>query len=263
MENIVKLVKTDLELVDKSLNSLFDIENDIFKELNLFLNSPKKRIRSLLTSLYLKTFSKEINVELLCIAELIHNASLLHDDVIDEARFRRDNETLACKFNSHVSILSGDFLLSLATEKLIKLENWQIISNFQHCIKKMSEAEILQYSLRGTVPEKEMYLQIIKGKTAELFVATLKSSALLAGLDVQKASRFAENFGILFQLKNDLEKTSAEADDKNKIHTLKDILGIEKTKALMDNYLEELRTDIRELPQNVCSKGLEELLRLI
>ena len=108
-----------------------------------------------------------------------------------------------------------------------------------------------------------MYLQIAKGKTAELFVATLKSSALLAGLDVQKASRFAESFGILFQLKNDLEKTSAAADDKNKIHTLKDILGIEKTKALMDNYLEELRTDIRELPQNAYSKGLEELLRLI
>ena len=127
----------------------------------------------------------------------------------------------------------------------------------------MSEAELLQYSLRGKYPTKKEYLEIAKGKTAELFVATLKSSAELANLDINKAQKFAENFGILFQIKNDLEVNSEAVDKNNNIHTLKDILGIEKTKALMDNYLEEMRSEIGDMPQNDYSKGLEELLRLI
>ena len=64
----------------------------------------------------------------------------------------------------------------------------------------------------------------------------------------------------MFQLKNDLEKQSASADLENKIYTLKDIIGIEKTKVLMDNYQEEIIKEIKELPQNIYSKGLEDLL---
>ena len=127
----------------------------------------------------------------------------------------------------------------------------------------MSEAEILQYSLRGKIPTEQEYLKIVKGKTAELFTATLEGSAILSNLDKNKAKKFAENFGILFQLKNDLEKNSAKADKKNKIYTLKDILGIAKTQALMDNYLEEIRSKIEDLPQNNYSRGLERLLGLI
>ena len=82
-------------------------------------------------------------------------------------------------------------------------------------------------------------------------------------MDKNNAKKFAENFGILFQLKNDLEKNSAKADKKNKIYTLKDILGIAKTQALMDNYLEEIRSEIGDLPQNIYSRGLERLLGLI
>ena len=96
-----------------------------------------------------------------------------------------------------------------------------------------------------------------------MFVATLKCSAELANLDIHKAQKFAEHFGILFQIKNDLEVNSEAVDKNNNIHTLKDILGIEKTQALMDNYLEEMRSAIGDMPQNDYSKGLEELLRLI
>ena len=263
MEKIAQIAKAELNLVDESLYNLFQTDNEIFKELNYFLKSPKKRIRSLLTILYTKAFSKNVDIDLLTACELIHNASLLHDDVIDNADFRRNDRTFNKKFNSHIAILSGDYLLSLATSKLIKIQNWNVINNFQTCIQKMSEAELLQYSLRGKYPTKKEYLEITKGKTAELFVATLKSSAELANLDINKAQKFAENFGILFQIKNDLEVNSEAVDKNNNIHTLKDILGIEKTQALMDNYLEEMRSEIGDMPQNDYSKGLEELLRLI
>lgn len=263
MKNVMQLVKTELDDINSNLSDLFTNSNEIFFELNFFLKSPKKRIRSLVTILYIKAFSKQINTDLLTVCELIHNASLLHDDVIDNADFRRNNPTFNKKFNSHISILSGDYLLSLATDKLIQIGNWNIIKNFQSCIQQMSEAELLQYSLRGNIPTKNEYLKIAKGKTAELFIATLKSSAELADLNLQQAEYFAENFGILFQIKNDFEINSEEADKKNGIHTLKDIIGIEKTKSLMDNYLEEIRSKIGCLPQNKYSKGLEELLRLI
>ena len=263
MKNIALLAKDELELIDKSLNNLFEKNNEVFNELGTFLNSPQKRIRSLVTILYLKSFSKEINLNLLLACELIHNASLLHDDVLDNADLRRGITTICKKFNPNISILSGDYLLSLATENLIKIQNWDIITRFQNCVKNMSEAEILQYSLRGKIPTEQEYLKIIKGKTAELFTATLEGSAILSNLDKNKAKKFAENFGILFQLKNDLEKNSAKADKKNKIYTLKDILGIAKTQALMDNYLEEIRSEIGDLPQNIYSRGVERLLGLI
>ncbi len=260
MDRINELAKNELDSVDKELSNLFANSNNIYKELKTFLESPTKRIRSLIAILYLKALGVNPNIDLLVAGELIHNASLLHDDVLDNAKTRRNNPTLWTKFNSHISILSGDFLLSLATERLIKVENWNVLANFQNCIKRMSEAEILQYSLRNKVPTKEQYLEIIEGKTAELFVAILESSCVMSNLPQTQAANFARNFGILFQLKNDFEKQSANADLENKIYTFRDIIGIEKTKILMDNYQEEILKEIKELPQNIYSKGLEDLL---
>lgn len=257
------LVNQEFRQLEIELNNLFRSDNDIYSYLSEFLNSPTKRIRSMVTILYLKAFNQEVNIDLLLIGELIHNASLLHDDVIDEAKDRRGKPTLANVFNSHTAILSGDYLLSLATAKLIKLQNWNILKRFQNCIKRMSEAEILQYSLRDKIPDKNEYLTIVKGKTAELFAAILTSACEIANLDKQNAEKFAMNFGILFQLKNDLERISASKDAENKIYTLKDIIGIEKTKVLMDNYQEEIKRQIKEFPQNVYSEALEDLLGLI
>ena len=138
------LVNQEFRQLEIELNNLFRSDNDIYSYLSEFLNSPTKRIRSMVTILYLKAFNQEVNIDLLLIGELIHNASLLHDDVIDEAKDRRGKPTLANVFNSHTAILSGDYLLSLATAKLIKLQNWNILKRFQNCIKRMSEAEILQ-----------------------------------------------------------------------------------------------------------------------
>lgn len=260
MNRINELAKNELALIDKELSNLFTNSNNVYTELKHFLESPTKRIRSLITILYLKALGVSPNIDLLVTGELIHNASLLHDDVLDNAKTRRNHPTLWTKFNQHISILLGDFLLSLATERLIKIGNWNVLANFQNCIKKMSEAEILQYSLRNKVPTKEQYLEIIEGKTAELFVAILESSCLISKPPQVQAASFARNFGMLFQLKNDLEKQSASADLENKIYTLKDIIGIEKTKVLMDNYQEDILKEIKELPQNIYSKGLEDLL---
>lgn len=265
MENLKKLGEDELKAVNLELNNL-PLKNEIFKEINSFVNSAQKRIRSLSAILYLKAHKKNINeniINVLTAGELIHNASLLHDDVLDNAPLRRGRITIANRYTPQVSILSGDFLISIATEKLIKLQSWEIISFFQKCTQKMSEAEFQQYLLRGLKPSIDEYIAIAEGKTAELFEAIFMSSAFLTNLDVEKAKVLAKNFGILFQLKNDLEKNSAKIDAKNKIFTPKDILGIEKTHILIDNYVKEIKSNIKEIPDNIYKKGLEDLLQKV
>lgn len=266
MDNIKKLADEELQEVNRGLNLVFESKNEVFFELNKFLSSPNKRIRSLVTLLYLKANNKNITKEIINIliaGELVHNASLLHDDVIDNAELRRGEVTIGKKFSSHISILAGDYLLSQAIDKLLPLNNIKIIEIFQDCTKKMSEAEIHQYCLRGSKPEFYDYINICKGKTASLFEAILCSSVLILGEDVNKAKNFAENFGILFQIKNDLEENSAKTDKNNEIFTIKDIMTIEKTKSLIDNYMEEIRDEIRSLPDNIYQKGLDGLLNLL
>lgn len=265
MEQVAILAENELLKVEyELLNAFKNKEGEIYRELELFLKSPKKRIRSMLAILYFKSQNVSINEDVLHIltaGELIHNASLLHDDVIDEASKRRGIETIGHKFSSKISILAGDFLVSIAIEFLLKLNNSKILNIFLDSTKRMSEAEIKQYLLRGVKPPLEEYIEIAEGKTASLFEAIFESIAIITNKNPQEAKDFAKNFGILFQLKNDMEKISAKADEKNNIYTPKDFLGIEKTNALIDNYLEKMRCEIEKFPQNEYKTGLEDLLK--
>lgn len=257
-----------MNIIEQELNVIKEyLENCVstpFLEENLttFLTKGAKFIRSSLAILYLKSQGKVIDeniYKILVAGELIHSASLLHDDVIDEADIRRGEITIANKFCPTVSILAGDYLLSFAIEKILDLKKFEIIESFKDCTKKMTLAELKQFFLRGTLPTENEYIEICQGKTAELFSTILKSVAFVAGLDDVNAKNFGQIFGIVFQIKNDLEKDSALIDKKNSINTAIDILGIEKTKILLDNYKEEMSKLIRDFPNDIYKKGLKDL----
>ena len=256
------MIKNELEKIKKELlNGFIDpIPNNAIK--NFVLNG-SKFIRSTLAIYYLRSQNCIISddiYKILIATEIIHNASLLHDDVIDEAEFRRNKTTLAKEFSPKISILAGDYLLSYATKKILEIKNTEILELFISCTTEMSYAEIKQYFASGKIPTKYEYLKICKGKTASLFSATLQACAILTNLDLKKAKNFAELFGICFQIKNDLDTTSALEDKKNKIYTAKDILGIENTELLLDNYKIELREIIKNFSENNYKKGLEGLI---
>ncbi len=235
-----------------------------FNELREFVDNGSKRIRSKLAIYYTKALGKNINTDiynLLTSVELIHNASLLHDDVIDDSDKRRNLTTIAKKYSSKVSILCGDYLVSKAVDLIDKINNRTISGIINKCIRNMTISEINQYFLRGNLPKKEQYLEICYGKTAGLFAAALECSAILAGLDSNIARSFGEKFGICFQINNDLEESSAKEDMKNKIYTATDILGIENTYILSDNYKEEMRMLINNIPENIYKNKLEELIK--
>ena len=263
MKNFSFLVEDDIYKIEKKLKNLFLTNNDIFKDLEAFVLSNSKRIRSLVTLLYLKINNTEVNeavITLLSAGELIHNASLLHDDVIDDADLRRGVTTIAKKYNSKISILSGDYILSNAVKFITELNNRTIFDIFTNTTKKMSEAEIQQYLLRFKEVRLEEYLEIIYGKTASLFEAILKSSAILTGLNSNKAGEFGKQFGLLFQINNDLLENSISSDKKNGTKTITDILGIEKSNIFKDNYRKEMRAILEEFSDSKYKQALEELI---
>ena len=266
MNNFRFIIEEDLQKIENNISNLIPKDNEILKDLELFISEKSKRIRSIITLLYLKLNNVQTNdniINLLFAGELIHNASLLHDDVIDDADFRRGTLTLSNKYNPKISILSGDYLLSFAVDYINQLNNKDILKNFIYTTRMMSEAEIFQYIHRNKDVSLDEYLNIIYGKTASLFECLLKSAAILSNINSECASEFGRIFGLLFQINNDMSSSSKENDKKNGVKTITDILGIEKTNALKDNYKEKLRAFIIECPYNKYKQGLEDLINLL
>ena len=259
------IIQKELDIIKKELVRNF-VDPILDNELTDFIVSGSKFIRSSLAILYLKSQGVEISEKvytILSVGELLHNASLLHDDVLDEAETRRNKITIAKNFSPKVSILAGDYLLTYAIEKLMVLEDYKILEIFKNTTKQMVQAEIKQYFLRKKLPLLEEYLLICKGKTASLFSGILESCALVSGMDSIKAKSFGEIFGLCFQIKNDLNILSANLDKKNGIYTAQDIIGIEKTTDLLDNYKEEMKTLIKDFSENTYKKRLEDLIDLL
>ena len=258
----MKYLEPDLDRVKTCLKANF-VEPFTNNELTKFLIGESKFIRSKLAILYFKAQNLDFDAQIyniLAVGEIIHNSSLLHDDVLDNADSRRGNPTLSKLFGNKISILAGDYLLVYAIEKLLSLQNSNIIEVFKNCTKKMCESEIQQFLKRGIVPSEDEYLQFCSGKTAELYSAIFESIALVSKLDVVKAREFGKIFGLCFQIKNDLEINSSIQDKKNNVYTAINVLGIEKTAYLLDNYKEKMREMLAEFSDNIYKKGLEVLI---
>lgn len=263
MQDVLHLINNELKLVNQKLQTIPFLKNNLTNDLKDFITNNSKQIRSIVSLLYLKAFKENIStkcLDIIAVGEVVHNASLLHDDVIDDAEIRRGITTIATKFSPKISILAGDYLLSCAINKLLLMNDNRVCQLFLKCTQEMCRAEFEQYFLREKLPNIETYIKICKGKTAELFCTILEGCAILENINIDDTKSFAYNFGIFFQLKNDLETFSAETDKKNKIFTPKDIFGIEKTLDLIDNYLERILGDIKKLPDNDYKKGLEVLI---
>ena len=263
MNDYKSCILSELQLIDTKLKFVIKADNTLKSELYNFLNNGSKRIRSIVTILYLKCLNIDISdslINLIVATELIHNASLMHDDVIDNAENRRGKETIAHKYSNKASVLLGDYIMSVAVDILNNINNKIVSDNYMLCIKLMSEAEIEQLlNIKNNVSI-EKYLHIIEGKTASLFAALMASAAYLSGLDEAYAQKFGNLFGIIYQIENDTEKDSMENDEENGVQTIVNILGIEKANCLKDNYKEELRALLFGLPDNIFRKNLEDLI---
>lgn len=275
--NILESVKEDLKKVENNFKAAVPAHNSLYCELYNYLMAPSKRIRSVLAILYLKARGFHINEEqtvLLAIIELIHNASLLHDDVIDREETRRNKPAFNSKSGNKFAVISGDFLLSIVMEKLCGLNKKEFFEIFSKTIRNMCEGEIIQQTNLFTISSIEDYLKKTYKKTGSLFeTAVVCVLFSVSGEYDKSAAEFAGNFGMAFQIKDDLENVlSGGKDIADGIYNAPIIYagninnafaGIEKTKILLNNYLDSCRKHILNFSDSVYKSKILELLELL
>lgn len=208
---IRKPIETDLnhfiELFNHSLEHDYGLLSSVLTHIR---QQGGKRMRPMLLLLMAKNFGKITNVTQYSAVglELLHTASLVHDDVVDESEERRGQASVNATYNNKVAVLVGDFILSTALLNVSFTNNQQVIEYLAELGRTLAAGEILQLSnIDNQEISEDVYYEIIKNKTAALFEACAAIGALSANASdeaVQKAKDFGRNLGIMFQIRDDI-----------------------------------------------------------
>lgn len=169
-----------------------------------------KRMRPMLILLMAKNFGQvtEVTQHAALGLELLHTASLVHDDVVDESRERRGQASVNATYDNKVAVLVGDYILSTALLHVAHTGSQQIVAYLAELGRTLSNGEILQLTNIGRKDiSEDVYYDVIKQKTAALFEACCAMGALSAGAsddDIAKAKKFGQNLGVIFQIRDDI-----------------------------------------------------------
>jgi len=214
------LIKGDLEGVDLEFKKNLDSDVYLVRKVGEYiLNSGGKRFRPtlVLLSSRLCNYQGERHIPLASIIEFIHTATLLHDDVVDNAKMRRGRESTNAIWGNGASVLVGDFLFSKSFYLMVKDGDMRILKLLARTTTCMAEGEILQLLKNGS-PEttEEGYIDVIIKKTAILISAACQVGAILGKVSMEKEkalARFGMDTGIAFQLVDDcLDYTSRDEE---------------------------------------------------
>ena len=208
-----KLILTEEKIKTKLIS---DVEL-VQKMTDYHMKTGGKRLRALLTlgTAKLCGYTKgSRDVNLAACVELIHSATLMHDDVIDQGEVRRGKETLNKVWNNHSSVLVGDYLLSRCFEMMVEDGNIEVLKLLSSTSSKIAQGEVLQLQHKGEVDMlEETYLKIISAKTAELFAAATKVGAILSDSNKKEKDAlefYGRNLGLTFQIADDTLDYNAE-----------------------------------------------------
>ena len=204
-------VEEKLTLVEERIKTKLSSQVELVEEMtNYQMNTGGKRLRALLTlgSSKLCGYSKGgRDINLAACIELIHAATLMHDDVIDNGEIRRGKKTSNRIWGNKSSILVGDYLLSRCFEMMVEDGNIEILKLLSSTSAEISQGEVLQLQHKGEIDMlEETYLKIISAKTASLFAAATKVGSILANKEskIKQALEFyGKNLGLTFQIADD------------------------------------------------------------
>ena len=210
-QDLKNLLSGRLDSVEKLIDRKLESNVGLIKKMSDYhLGSGGKRIRALLTmgSAKLCGYSKgDRDVNLAACVELIHSATLLHDDVIDESTVRRGNKTANSIWGNQSSILVGDYLLSRCFEMMVEDGNLEILKLLSSTSSKIAQGEVMQLQHKGEADLlEENYIKIIGLKTAALFAAATRVGACISNLDKKKKDAlesYGKNLGLAFQIADD------------------------------------------------------------
>ena len=204
----LSLIKEPISAELEDFISLFN--QSLSHDEGLFRQRGGKRMRPMLILLMAKNFSRVSSVTQHAAVglELLHTASLVHDDVVDESCERRGQASVNALYDNKVSVLVGDFILSTALLYVSKTHSEVIVRYLSELGRTLSDGEILQLTnIQNEAITETAYYEIIKRKTAALFEACAAIGAESAGAshdDVEAARKFGQNLGIIFQIRDDI-----------------------------------------------------------
>ena len=211
LQTIKESLAPDLRLLDDLVRRQLSTSNKLMDNvMDHYLKTKGKMIRPIIVMLTARMFGS-ITPKVLSAAasvELLHNATLIHDDVVDQSLTRRGVPTINAIWDNHIAVLVGDYFVSSALQLAISTGDIRIIDSICFLGKQLSLGEIDQiYNARFHTITEEAYNQIIKYKTASLFVSCAQMGCYASGVDDERLTamcRYAELLGLCFQIRDDI-----------------------------------------------------------
>jgi octaprenyl-diphosphate synthase len=216
-EPLMATLAADRAEVDRVLRASLDSDVALIRQIaEYIIGSGGKRLRPELVLLAARAcgYQGRLHYTFAAVVEMIHTATLLHDDVVDESELRRGLATANAKFGNAASVLVGDFLYSRAFELMVGAGSMRILEILSRATNVIAEGEVMQLMNSGN-PEldESAYLGVIQRKTAKLFEAAAQLGAVVAGASAEQErslARYGMHLGTAFQLVDDVLDYSGE-----------------------------------------------------
>jgi len=221
--DVYRTISEELEKVEEGLQLFSASPNRLVSEISAYLFQKKgKRIRPalLLLSSRLLNYQGQERILMAALVEFIHTASLIHDDIVDNASVRRGRDSVHARWGPHVSVLLGDYLYIKTLGLSLQSEHPEVIRILTEISGQMIEGELAEYALSGDLEVDEQdYLDIISKKTASLFAASCQIGGILGRAtpeEEQSLFAYGLNLGMTFQIIDDLLDFSGDEREMGK-----------------------------------------------
>ena len=221
------------------------------------IDSGGKRIRPIIVFLISKIMSNEKKIiESAAIIELIHAATLLHDDVVDQSDLRHNINTANKLWGNDSAVLVGDFLYSRAFELIVEINRERVYKILAETTNKISQGEVMQLMYKEKIIEdKEKYIEIVYLKTGKLFEASALVALDIAGSsNYDWAKQFGKNFGIAYQLRNDYLDYFGDDNETGK-NIAEDLSEGKSTLPLIHSYINS-NTNDKSIIENIFNNKI-------
>ncbi|MBL6664832.1 MAG: polyprenyl synthetase family protein [Rickettsiales bacterium] len=270
----------DLKNVDEKILEFSRGKSPLISEItNHLVSSGGKRVRPILHLICAKlcgVSDLSAHYNLAAAIELIHSATLLHDDVVDNSKSRRGKDTANAIWDNKAPILVGDYLFSIAFQLMVRSDDMRVLDLLAKASSIMADGEVMQLENSNDITlSKATYLDIIFGKTAVLFSAACESAALLAKKDEEKIKalrEFGKNLGIVFQIVDDILDYSSSSLDMGKEVgddffegkvTLPIIIAYEKSDAEERQLMAQIFIDNYDNSDEKNQDGLDKVMSIM
>ncbi len=277
LKEIRQVVSREMEEFNHAFTRSMDSRVYLIKKIaNYITKQRSKKVRPMLLLLSARLCGDPTGntYQAAVLVELIHTATLIHDDVVDGAEIRRGLPSINAVWKNKISVLMGDYLFSKALINMIKLEDFEALRLLSDTAERLSSGEILQIEkARSDGMDEEIYYEMIKDKTASLISAACRLGAITVSDDPAQAdalAEYGENLGMAFQIKDDLFEFVGKRsiigkpvgrDVKENIitlpllHTVETLPDRESKKLLKTLKRGPKNTQVKEIVEKVANNG--------